>query len=473
MNIAVFFVPLVPIIWVLPAFVLLFYLTLASDLLQKGFSRPPLEWVDAFVLIFLILCSISFFNLDLTFRSLQNYLRYYFGTYLFPVLGYFALRLMRFSNKRAGSLRKAVIAAGLIFSVLCLFEFAFRHPINPEVDLPEQWTRGGFFRAGSLAGGSVHAGETMAAFIALTIPGLFFRWPGKRSSWLILVLMLELLGLGVVLARAGYIATLTCIFLAFLFLRGLRQQRWIPIITGLLLMLITGDAFLKVLPAWLFDRLFAENYSTLARIPRFWAGIAFIGENLRTGWQTALLGRGYLASYLWGGIYLKQGYVWGVTGTFLSGGFHNGYLTMIADQGFLAFGCYITVVIAALRRLWQYCRQFRQLGRPILKSGDALEPVGWGLILVAHLVVETVHWSFGFPQMFYFFMALAMTLNLTSPDRLGRVGERVKTPAVGPPGFRNGWVPGGFKGRGPAPITCAPAHCGPGAKTSPSPEGTE
>jgi hypothetical protein len=433
MKIAAFLVPLIPNVWALPIFVFLLYVTVALELTRGSRAKRHLERVDLIVLIFLIFCSLSFLNMDLTFRSPQNYLRYYLGTYLFPILAYFAFRLIRFSDERARGLREVVLASGVIFSLCCIYEFAFSHPLALEFDNPDQWMGANILRAGTLAGGSVHAGETMTGFIALTMPFIFFRWPGRSSFNLILLLLIELMGLGVILSRAGYVATLSCAVAAFLFLRGRYQRRLVAISMVLLLFLLAAPAL--TLPDWLYDRLTAVD-SSLARLPRFWAGIDFIRDNLHLGWQTALLGKGYIASYLWGLNYLQSSS--GIpqsSDAILSGGFHNGYLTMITDQGLVAFGCYLTLVVAALRRLWRYCRPLRRLETPKLMSPALLEPVGWGLIIIAHLVTETVHWSFGFPQMFYFFMALAMLFNLTSADRIAKADKALQGVHLASPQF--------------------------------------
>lgn len=426
LYVAVFLVPMVPNIWFFPIFVLLLYLTLAFDfnLIRKDLSRQHLERVDLLVLIFLIFCSLSFLNVDLARRSLQNYLRYYFGSYLLPILSYFAFRLIRFSDERARSLRNAALASGIIFSMFCFYEFAFSHPLVSEFDNPDQWIDSRVLRAGTLAGGSVHAGETMAGFIALILPFTFFRWPGKHRFRFLLLLLITLTGLTVVFSRAAYISTLACLLAASLLFYGGRV-RWLVVVTVILLLSLILVPLLSV-PDWISARLM-DYSSTFARVPRFWAGIDFIVDNVHMGWKTALFGRGYTSSYVWGGYYLQPGY--GVSATpdfFLSGGFHNGYLTLLADQGILAFGCYMAILIVAGRRLWRYCRQLRSLERRRLRSPALLEPVGWGLILVVHLVTETVHWSSYFPQTFYFFMALAMLLNLTSSERPAELGMAIR-----------------------------------------------
>jgi hypothetical protein len=68
-------------------------------------------------------------------------------------------------------------------------------------------------------------------------------------------------------------------------------------------------------------------------------------------------------------------------------------------------------------------------------SPALLEPVGWGLIIIAHLVTETVHWFFGFPQMLYFFMALAMLFNLTSADRIAKADQALQGVHLASPQF--------------------------------------
>lgn len=417
-----FLVPLVPNIWFFPIYVLVLYLVPAFDLIRSGRFRQRLEGVDVIVFILLILCSLSFLNVDLAYRSLQNYLRYYFGTYLLPILAYFAFRLIRFSDQRAGSLRNVVFASGILFSILCFYEVILSSPLAMEFDNPDQWLDGRVLRAGTLAGGSAHAGFTMTAFIALTLPFVFFWWPGKYPLRILALLLIELMGLTLILSRAGYIATLTCAITASLLLRGRRSGG--AILIALLLFLIVAPSL--PIPDWLSARLM-DPTSSLARVPRFWAGVDFVEDNIRMGWQTALFGKGYNASYMWGGFYHRPGYSEsGSPAYFLPGGFHNGYLTLLADQGILAFGCYVAILIIAGRRLLRHCKQFRFLKNRKLRSSVSLEPVGWGLILIAYIMIEMVHWQFYFPQRFYFFMALAMLLNLTSsgPDAKPSAGGK-------------------------------------------------
>jgi O-antigen ligase len=421
MNISLFFIPLVPVIWVFPVFVLLLYMNLGNDLLRKRGWGKSFEPVDGLVIIFLLACSLSFLEVDLDYRSPQNYLRYYFSTYLLPVLAYFAIRLTRFTNKKAQNLRRAALASAVVFALCCIFEYAFSHPLVPEFDNEDQWIGGMVFRAGSLAGGCIVAGEMLAFFIALTIPYVFFRYPGKKNFKISALLILEILGLGVTFARAGYISALACATLAPMFLRGRNQGRLL-IVMGMLLLLIIILPSLP-LPDWLIERI-TGGASTYARVPRFWAGLYFIQDNFFRGWTTVLFGRGYIASYLYGYDYfpglnrlggdLEETF----SGSFLSGGFHNGYLTLLADQGLVAFLCYLAIVVQVLRRMWRYSQPLRLLEKPVLKSQAVLEPVAWGLVVIVHLVTETVHWSTNFPAMTYFFIAAAMVLNLTSSAAL-------------------------------------------------------
>jgi O-antigen ligase len=215
-------------------------------------------------------------------------------------------------------------------------------------------------------------------------------------------------------SRAGYIAVVISAIAGIILLRGIRLKEFLIISVMLLLLFLTSELY--IMPDWLSNRLVAPD-SSLVRIPRFWAGVDFLWDNIKSGWQTALFGKGYIASYLLGGYYIQQGYNVGINSDFfLDGGFHNGYLTLLVDQGILAFICYAVILVAAGRRLLRYCAQFKLYGNWEQNGQNFLEVVGWGLVIIVHLVTETVHWQSFFPQRFYFFMALAMVFNLTSPE---------------------------------------------------------
>lgn len=414
MNLVVFLVPLVPVVWLYPVYILLLYVRPCKDLLC-GKANWQFEFIDKTVFVFLVLCTLSFYNIDLVYRSPQNYLRYYLGTYLFPVLAYFAFRLTRFSDELSLKLCKTIMLSGLIFSCLCLFETISSHSLVIEFENPDQWIDGRIYRAGSLAGGSVHAGETMADFIAMTIPFMFIRYSGLRRLAMFVFLFLELAALVAIFSRAGYVAVFVCAIVGLYLLRGWCEWRFL-VILSLFLLVLFGGSFLG-LPEWLLERLTAAD-STRNRLPRLEAGIYFMQDNISMGWYTALFGRGYISSYLKGGAYVPVEYASSEDGlSFLPGGFHNGYFTLIGDQGLLAFVCYVIILFIAFSKLWRYVRRVQLVKRHSFRNHAIILPVAWGLIVIVHLVTEIVHWESFFPQMFFFYMSLAMVVNLTKAER--------------------------------------------------------
>jgi hypothetical protein len=409
--IAVFFIPIIPALWFMPACIGLIYASLISEMI-KNRSQYRVEMIDLLVFALLVLCSLSFYNMDLTMRSYQNYMRSYFGTYLFPAMSFYAVRYTINNEYKAIMLKKVVLLSGFVFSILCCFESVFSFPLATEFDNSDQWIDGRILRAGTIAGGSVHAGATMAALIALTIPMIFIKINKKKKTVYWILIIIELAGLVVIFARAGYIAACVCLFCCILLMHG-AKQKWLLIAMGILIIALFAAPSLPF-PDWILSRI-NDNYSTTTRLPRFWAGIAFIRDNIRIGWLTALMGRGYNASYIYGGQFIDSGYgIYIKSDFYLSGGFHNGFLTLISDQGMLAFGIYVGILISAGRRLLSYCKKYRYYKNVGFSKNPCFEAIGWGLIMIGYLITETVHWQFFFPQRMIFYIALAMLFNLTA-----------------------------------------------------------